>query len=657
MFHCTNYVLFNHRFVYTSFKLYLLGKINLNRASWDFTKCLLSSTMNIDQYRAAIGLFHLYILSKNARQVRKFINFISFCNSYFNVSFFVLFYMCLCLHVTSVPFCIIQILLLRAGIHPNPGPVINGLSICQYNVQSLYMRSVSDDKCFKIHDIYTILCLENNFDIICLTETWLTEDILSENISIDGYSLIRRDSGKKRGGVAVYYNNRITCCNMLQLYPKESEIMWLSFNIKNIIVLVCVCYRPPNQSVGQIDLFMNELQTSFDSAKCVKHDYVLICGDFNDPCTCWNSKHDKSELKQRLYDWANLNNIVQLVNEPTFYTSHSTNILDLIFTYRNVKNENGVLPPIDRTAKYSHCPVYCKLDLPIESDCAYTRHIWRYNEGDYVALNLGFYHMNWVNIFRNTTSIDNAATCITNIIMDTSRKHIPNKYVTIRPRDKPWMSGEIRLLLRKRDRAFRKYKHCLTEYYRAKWHNERKKVNHAIQLAKRTYSAKLTSILSNPSCPSKDFWRYTKSFMGIRAESNIPTIIDHGVSYVSSLSKAQLFAEYFASQSSLDNFEIPNLPVIQNNAPYTINNIYVSEVEIYGILKRLNTKKATGPDQVSNRILKECALSLSFPLQQLFNLSFSTGYFPSCWKMSNTSPIYKASDKYLKTNYRPISLL
>jgi hypothetical protein len=315
------------------------------------------------------------------------------------------------------------------------------------------------------------------------------------------------------------------------------------------------------------------------------------------------------------------------------------------------------MPPIDRHGKYSHCPVYCNIELPNENDCAYIRHIWRYDDGDYNSLNLELYHTNWVNILNNIPSINDVALSISNIILDTSRKYIPNKYVTIRPRDKPWMSGEIRLLIRKRDRAFKKYKNCKTEYHRAKWHFERKNVNHAIQMAKRIYMTKMTSILSNPSCKSKDFWRYTKAFMGVKTDSNIPTIIDQGVSYVTSLSKAELFADYFASQSSIDHLEIPNLPPVHTDVPFSLNSIYLSDVEVYSILKKLNTKKATGPDNISNHILKECAISLSFPLQQLFNLSFSTGQFPTCWKMSHTCPIYKASEKHIKTNYRPISLL
>ena len=41
-------------------------------------------------------------------------------------------------------------------------------------------------------------------------------------------------------------------------------------------------------------------------------------------------------------------------------------------------------------------------------------------------------------------------------------KHIPKKTYTIRPRDKPWMTNDIRREMRKRNRLFRKWKESVT---------------------------------------------------------------------------------------------------------------------------------------------------------------------------------------------------
>ena len=78
---------------------------------------------------------------------------------------------------------------------------------------------------------------------------------------------------------------------------------------------------------------------------------------------------------------------------------------------------------------------------------------------------------------------------------------------------------------------------------------------------------------------------------------------------------------------------------------------------IYKILKSLNVNKAVGPDGISNKILKECALSLSEPLSFLYNQSLSSGVYPTCWKDADLFPLFKSNEKHLRNNYRPISLL
>ena len=55
--------------------------------------------------------------------------------------------------------------------------------------------------------------------------------------------------------------------------------------------------------------------------------------------------------------------------------------------------------------------------------------------------------------------------------------------------------------------------------------------------------------------------------------------------------------------------------------------------------------------------LRMCADSLAVPLTDLFNKSMDEGVFPRLWKMSNVSPVYKKAFRYLKENYRPVSLL
>ena len=62
-------------------------------------------------------------------------------------------------------------------------------------------------------------------------------------------------------------------------------------------------------------------------------------------------------------------------------------------------------------------------------------------------------------------------------------------------------------------------------------------------------------------------------------------------------------------------------------------------------------------DNISIRLLKECATSITTSLTCLFNKSLQRGTLPSEWKLSNVIPIHKKGDKSFVENYRPISLL
>ena len=75
------------------------------------------------------------------------------------------------------------------------------------------------------------------------------------------------------------------------------------------------------------------------------------------------------------------------------------------------------------------------------------------------------------------------------------------------------------------------------------------------------------------------------------------------------------------------------------------------------IIWRLDVSKASGPDQISVRMLKGTVQSISPILAGLFNKMIQHGKIPSVWKTSNIVPIPKGSNSTSPSNYRPISLL
>ncbi len=79
-----------------------------------------------------------------------------------------------------------------------------------------------------------------------------------------------------------------------------------------------------------------------------------------------------------------------------------------------------------------------------------------------------------------------------------------------------------------------------------------------------------------------------------------------------------------------------------------------TEDKVYKLLSKLDIKKA---NDISARMLKETASSITSMVTQLFNISITLGELPNEWKTARVSPIRKSGDLSDPENYRPISLL
>ena len=74
-------------------------------------------------------------------------------------------------------------------------------------------------------------------------------------------------------------------------------------------------------------------------------------------------------------------------------------------------------------------------------------------------------------------------------------------------------------------------------------------------------------------------------------------------------------------------------------------------------MENLDPSKASGPDGISPRILKELAPELAPALTTLFRSSLKTGEVPLDWRTANVTPVFKKKgEKHKPENYRPISL-
>ncbi|KAI8484846.1 hypothetical protein Bbelb_374430 [Branchiostoma belcheri] len=79
--------------------------------------------------------------------------------------------------------------------------------------------------------------------------------------------------------------------------------------------------------------------------------------------------------------------------------------------------------------------------------------------------------------------------------------------------------------------------------------------------------------------------------------------------------------------------------------------------EVKALLKSINPRKASGPDDLPSWILKEHAEDLAPIITHLFNESYESGTVPLIWKSANVAPVPKSAEATEVCDMRPISLL
>ena len=87
-----------------------------------------------------------------------------------------------------------------------------------------------------------------------------------------------------------------------------------------------------------------------------------------------------------------------------------------------------------------------------------------------------------------------------------------------------------------------------------------------------------------------------------------------------------------------------------------MSDIVISEAGVSKLLKGIDASKASGPDQIPCKILRELHEELTPAFTLLFQVSYNTGKLPDVWKAAWITPVFKKGDKCEAANYRPVSL-
>ena len=125
-------------------------------------------------------------------------------------------------------------------------------------------------------------------DVVAITESWLTDDIIDELVLIDGYKTFRKDRVHGRGGgVCAFVSADIPCKRRQDLEDPPFECMWFCLRPvrlpRKISGLICaILYNPPDTPLPEQNNLFKYMVDKLDVIRTAHPDCgVVLLGDFN----------------------------------------------------------------------------------------------------------------------------------------------------------------------------------------------------------------------------------------------------------------------------------------------------------------------------------------------------------------------------------------
>ncbi len=447
-------------------------------------------------------------------------------------------------------------------------------------------------------------------------------------IELTGFSVHRSDrakelTGKSRGGGVCFYINNSWCnerniqsiksfCSPdLEFHTLLCRPFWLPREFTAIIITAV--YIPPQANTDQA---LRELYGNISEQETAHPDAAfIITGDFN--------KANFRTIAPKYFQHVNIN-------------TRGDRILDHCYTSFRDAYKSLPRPPFSKLDHSSVLllPAY-RQKLKCEAPALRTVQCWS-DQSDAILQDC-FDHVNW-DMFRAASDDDIEA--YSDKVMCFIRKCIEDvvstKTIRIYPNQKPWTNSDVRSALSARTSAF---KSGNTD----DWKQASYDLRRSIKVAKRQYKNKVEEHFNNNN--PRSMWQGINNITGFKG--NKPATVNIAASLPDELNT-------FYARFEADNTAHTESAAVA--AAEEVSPLSLSVADVTRSFKRVNIRKAMGPDGIPGHVLKACAFQLAGVFTDIFNLSLSLSVVPSCFKKSTIVSIPKKNKITCLNDWRPVAL-
>jgi hypothetical protein len=493
-------------------------------------------------------------------------------------------------------------------------------------------------------------------DILCVNETWLTSNVSSDRVNLPNFTFHRRDrtTGLQHGGCGLFVSNDLAAKRRSDLEDDQFEALVVEVGCSNKTVTVCSFYR---RGLDSLPEFANFLDGFF---RRMRNKPFLLIGDIN-----------SNFLDKRSPDTILLSTLFasygakQLVKGPTrIYHNAMTDrtsesLIDIIVSNRpNMCSRVSVPPKFSDISDHSAIMCNYQTVIPkIPKRQHYMRDTCSRNIFKFVQLisETNFRPIENADVITASQMYDNlideaVAQCFPYKHFKTTEKHLPTMT--------PYMLAQIQ----------KKYELLRVARRVTATADDRRRFNVQSNLVRRMAAAVQKTYITDQVRAARNdaanVWKILYKTLPIKNESKVEDItlsVDNR-KISGNLDIATAFNVHFSSVGNRLASALPPAPKdpLDFVQPPTDNQVFsfqnVSVQEILKFLRGISPSKSSG-DTIPFRVLKEVVHHIAQPITTIVNKSFMESIIPSQLKHATVSALFKAGEKDIVTNYRPISVL
>ena len=489
-------------------------------------------------------------------------------------------------------------------------------------------------------------------DVICLTETKLTENcLLSQYVDCADFQIFRKDrSSGNGGGVLIMVRNSLVATQQLSEIWEEVEVVVCQLNFGKHFVNVAVMYRPP----GSPAQYNTQVRKALRAVSANQNAQVLVCGDFNYREINWRTQDvtggENSEQARFLDECTNLYICQHVLDFTRVRGMDQPSVLDLVLTREELEITNlEYCAPIGSS---DHCMLTFWFDIEGSDGSGVGDQQQRRNfhKGDYAEATTMFETINWEEQL-STKGVDEAWALFLDQYQDVVNKTVPLYQQSGSRRKKKWVTGDVLHHTQKKEEAWKRLrKNKGSRGLRRIYNLARNSATNAVRKAKSEFEHKLAcDIKTNP----RAFYAYARSKTTIREEVQMVMKPDGQLTETLLETCEEMNAQFQKVFNKTDGITPPTTGCSSRSK---LLNCDIEATKVENLLRQLKTPSAPGPDGVHSIVLRSCAKSLAKPLSIIFKKSLDAGRLPSDWTRANVSPIFKKGTRTQPLNYRPVSL-